>query len=101
MHPQLEKVLELARRAGGRSFILDQNSQQVLVVMSLSDYEKLVDKGAAALEKIGWEDVWAAESETEAPAAEITVSEDLTEGQPVVKEESASTEQFYFEPVEG
>lgn len=102
MNSKLAKVLELARRVGGHCFVLDQDSQP-LVILGLAEYEKLLNREATGLDE-EWTAAWtepAGNQVATGAAEELTVSADLTRQSQPAAEETAPAEQFYFEPVEG
>lgn len=47
---QLNQVLRLIRRTGDRAVIMDPASEEVLVLMNLSNYEELLDQSEESLE---------------------------------------------------
>ena len=49
---QLAKVIELIKRTGDRCVVLDNKGEDVLVVMNLTDYEKLLEDGSRSLKDL-------------------------------------------------
>lgn len=108
MEAQFNKIIELIKKTGDKCVVLDKN-QEVYVVMSLKDYEKLVTSRSEVhdlteeelLDKINRDiAIWRSSQEKD---KESELEESIKEQFDMNKEEEdkeVAEDRYYFEPLE-
>jgi hypothetical protein len=108
--PLIDKIINLIKKTGDKCIIIDQKSEDALVILTFEEYEKLKLSGGKPDEKLLTENEWLDKinrdialkiSEEKQLEADRDISDE--EGIPKIPREEGKEEgeeRFYFEPIE-
>ena len=108
MNDNLKKIIQLMKKTGDKCVVFDNQTNEAFVVMSLSEYEALIDKHQeiSTLTEVEFLDrinreiaIWksAQEEENFSDSEFPLIKKDNTAQE---KKKTASEDVFYFEPID-
>lgn len=108
MNDNLKKIIQLMKKTGDRCVVFDSHANETFVVMSLSEYETLIDKHQEIstlteiefLDRINreiaiWKSAQEEESFSDSEFPLIKKDDDIHD-----KKKTADEDVFYFEPID-
>lgn len=108
MNDNLKKIIQLMKKTGDRCVVFDSQANEAFVVMSLSEYETLIDKHQeiSTLTEIQFLDrinreiaIWKSAQEDE-NFSDCDFPPIKKDDEPQDKKKTADEDVFYFEPID-